>query len=53
MSQSVDLARAQQRFARRQRLVRWRGWLPWAIIAAVVVLWTTFKVANIGQQAIH
>ena len=31
----------------------WQGWLPWAIIAATVVLWTTFKVANIGQQAIH
>jgi len=38
MSQSVDLARAQQRFARRQRLVRWRSWLPWAIGGAVVVL---------------
>ena len=30
----------------------WQGWLPWAIISATVVLWTTFKVANIGQQAI-
>ena len=31
----------------------WQGWAPWAIISATVVLWTTFKVANIGQQAIH
>ena len=38
MSQSTDLARAQQRFARRQRLVRWRGWLPWAVGGIVVVL---------------
>jgi len=38
MSQSVDLARAQQRFARRQRLVRWRSWLPWAIGGVLVVL---------------
>jgi cell division protein FtsQ len=37
MSQSVDLARAQQRFARRQRLVRWRSWLPWAIGGVVLV----------------
>ncbi|GAB2658442.1 cell division protein FtsQ/DivIB [Kribbella swartbergensis] len=37
MSQSADLARAQQRFARRQRLVRWRSWLPWAIGGAVLV----------------
>jgi cell division protein FtsQ len=38
MSQSTDLARAQQRFARRQRLVRWRGWLPWAVAGLVVVV---------------
>jgi cell division protein FtsQ len=38
MSQSVDLARAQQRFARRQRLVRWRSWLPWAVGGGLVVL---------------
>ncbi|TDD61095.1 FtsQ-type POTRA domain-containing protein [Kribbella antibiotica] len=38
MSQSADLARAQQRFARRQRLVRWRSWLPWAIGGGVVLL---------------
>ena len=38
MSQSADLARAQQRFARRQRLVRWRSWLPWAIGAAALGL---------------
>ena len=37
MSQSADLARAQQRFARRQRLVRWRSWLPWAIGGVVLV----------------
>lgn len=29
MNRSTELDRAQQRFARRQRLVRWRGWLPW------------------------
>jgi len=38
MTQSTDLARAQQRFARRQRLVRWRGWLPWAIGGLLVLL---------------
>jgi lactate permease len=31
----------------------WQGWAPWAIISATVVLWTTFKVANIGQRNIH
>ncbi|GAA3546330.1 cell division protein FtsQ/DivIB [Kribbella ginsengisoli] len=38
MSQSTDLARAQERFARRQRLVRWRGWLPWAVGGVIVLL---------------
>jgi lactate permease len=30
----------------------WQGWLPWLIVSAVVILWTSFKVANMGQQAI-
>jgi lactate permease len=31
----------------------WQGWLPWVIISATVIAWTTFKVARIGEQAIH
>lgn len=38
MSHSTDLDRAQQRFARRQRLVRWRGWLPWAAGGVLLVV---------------
>jgi lactate permease len=30
----------------------WQGWLPWLVVSAVVILWTRFKVAAIGQQAI-
>src|SRR5271165_1101934 len=30
----------------------WQGWLPWLIVSAVVILWTSFKVAAIGQQNI-
>jgi len=30
----------------------WQGWIPWLVVSAVVILWTTYKVANIGQQAI-
>jgi lactate permease len=30
----------------------WQGWLPWILVSAVVILWTTFKVASYGQQAI-
>src|SRR5208283_2249601 len=34
------------------RLSPWQGWLPWAIVTVVVILWTTCKVYAIGQQAI-
>lgn len=27
----------------------WHGWIPWTLLAAVVILWTHFKVAGIGQ----
>src|SRR5580704_4828057 len=30
----------------------WHGWLPWLIVTAVVILWTTFEIFKIGQQAI-
>ena len=31
----------------------WQGWIPWVIVSAVVILWTHFKIAAIGQQTIH
>jgi len=31
----------------------WQGWLPWIIVSAVVILWTTYKIAVVGQQAIN
>jgi len=30
----------------------WQGWLPWLIVSAVVILWTSLKIANVAQQAI-
>ncbi len=30
----------------------WQGWLPWAIVAVVVIAWTTLNIAKIGQRAI-
>ena len=30
----------------------WQGWLPWLIVSVTVILWTSFKVAAIGQQNI-
>jgi lactate permease len=31
----------------------WQGWLPWILVSAVVILWTSFKVAGVGQQNIE
>jgi lactate permease len=30
----------------------WQGWMPWLVVTAVVILWTSFKVAPVGQHAI-
>jgi len=31
----------------------WQGWLPWIIVSAVVIVWTSFKLGGIAQQAIQ
>jgi lactate permease len=31
----------------------WQGWLPWILVSAVVILWTSAGVAAIGQQKIN
>ena len=30
----------------------WQGWLPWLIVSAIVIVWTSFKVFAIGQMSI-
>ncbi|HKM63954.1 MAG TPA: L-lactate permease [Acidisphaera sp.] len=29
-----------------------QGWLPWLLVSVVVIIWTTFKIFAIGQQAV-
>lgn len=31
----------------------WQGWIPWIIVSVVVIAWTHFAVATLGQRAIH
>ena len=31
----------------------WQGWVPWVILTATVIVWTTCKVASIGEQAVN
>jgi lactate permease len=30
----------------------WQGWMPWLVVTAVVIVWTYFKIATVGAQAI-
>lgn len=30
----------------------WQGWLPWLIVAATVIVWTTLKLSALGQMRI-
>ena len=38
--------------ARSVAVPAWQGWLPWLVVSVAVILWTSFKVAAIGQHAI-
>ena len=31
----------------------WQGWLPWLIVSAVVIIWTSFGIFKFGQMAVH
>ena len=37
----------------RTRVPAWQGWLPWLIISATVIVWTTLKLARIGERSVH
>jgi len=30
----------------------WQGWLPWIVVSATVIIWTSFKIFAIGQSNI-
>jgi lactate permease len=45
-----DTARASERPA--SAVPAWQGWLPWLIVSLTVILWTSFKIAKVGQQNI-
>jgi lactate permease len=30
----------------------WQGWLPWLIVSAVVIVWTSFKIFAVGEAKI-
>ncbi|WP_237476763.1 L-lactate permease [Lichenibacterium dinghuense] len=34
----------------RGAVTSWQGWLPWVIVAATVIIWTSFGIQNIGAQ---
>jgi len=36
----------------RRRGGSWQGWIPWLIVSATVILWTSFGVASVGQRSV-
>jgi lactate permease len=48
-----EYAIANSRVARKTNDVPgWQGWLPWLIVSAVVIFWTSYKIFAIGQMPI-
>jgi lactate permease len=37
---------------RLSKISGWQGWLPWALVSAVVIIWTSFKIFAIGERKI-
>lgn len=31
----------------------WQGWLPWIIVSATVIIWTSYQIAAVGQQKVE
>ena len=31
----------------------WQGWLPWALVSIIVIIWTILKIFAIGEDKIH
>jgi lactate permease len=36
-----------------QARVGWGGWLPWMLVAALVIVWIELKIDGLGQFAVH
>jgi lactate permease len=45
---NLDLGARQER----SDIPTWQGWLPWLIVSAVVITWTSFKIFAIGQISV-
>jgi lactate permease len=37
---------------RLSKISGWQGWLPWALVSVVVIIWTSFKIFAIGEHKI-
>ena len=50
---AVPAATARTASGRGNAPASWQGWVPWVILTATVIIWTTFKVASVGEQAVN
>jgi lactate permease len=48
---AIDTARSERSRAGAD-IPAWQGWLPWLIVAATVILWSTYKLPSRGQHDI-
>jgi lactate permease len=47
------IANAEAAVATSSDVPKWQGWLPWLIVSAAVIAWTTFNIPSLGRMAIH
>jgi lactate permease len=50
---AISTTRLEKQVAVSRPVPAWQGWMPWLIVTATVIVWTYWKVASVGQQAIH
>jgi lactate permease len=46
------IARAPLDVAHGPQVAPWQGWVPWIVVSAVVIAWTSFSVFKFGQVAV-
>ena len=51
-SETLESEREATQIGAKAHVAPWQGWLPWLIVSALVIVWTHFKWAAIGQQSI-
>jgi lactate permease len=49
---SIPRAAVGASFSGPARVAAWQGWIPWLLVSAMVIIWSSFKIASKGQMNI-